>query len=299
MKKLPAKVKLSIIILNYNTEALLRQCLASIPSRPDYQVIVIDNASTDNSVIMVQKEFPEVELIKNKENCGFTRGNNCAREKAKGEYVLFLNSDTQVYPGTLERMVQFMDYTLDAGISTCLTLLPNGGQYYASHRGFPTPWNSLAYFTGLAKLFPKSKMFSGYTATYLPLDKVHEVDAVSGTFLLIRKKLLDKIGWFDEDYFSYGEDIEMCYRVKELGYKVYFVPDVKIMHYWGASSGLKSTSKSVAKVDPDNQARWNQARYDAMRIFYDKHYRKKYPELFRSAVLGGIGLVNYLRRGRD
>ncbi len=293
------QTKLSIIILNYNTEQLLRQCLNSLPAHDDYQIIVVDNASTDGSVAMVRKEFPKVELTISKTNCGFTRGNNLAKGKTKGEYVLFLNSDTKVYPGTLERMVEFMDQNPDAGISTCYTELPNESLYYACHRGFPTPWNSICYFSGLAKLFPKSKLFAGYTATYLPIDRIHEIDTCSGTFLLIRKELLDKINWFDEDYFSYGEDMEMCYRIKELGYKVMFVPDVKIMHYWGASSGLKSTSKQVAVSDPENSRKWDNARYQAMRIFYDKHYRKTYPEIFRNITFMAISLARTMRKGKD
>jgi len=295
----PPGVKLSIIILSHNTEKLLEQCLESLPKRDDYQVIVIDNASTDGSVAMVEEKFPWAKLVKNTTNLGYTKGNNGAQKLAFGEYVLFLNSDTKVYKNTLETMVAFMDSHPDTGVSTCLTELPDGTLYYACHRGFPTPWNSLAYFSGLAKVFPRWKIFAGYTATYLPIDKIHEIDACSGTFLFIRKKILDQIGWFDEDYFAYGEDIEMCFRVKELGYKIMFVPNAKIMHYWGASSGLKSTSKEVAATDPKNQARWNEARYDAMRIFYDKHYRRKYPGFLRTLVLGGISLANYLRRGRD
>lgn len=298
MKK-PPRVKLSIVILNYNTARLLAQCLRSLPREEGYQTIVVDNASTDDSVAMVKKEFGWVEIIQNATNCGFTRGNNAARSAAVGEFVLFLNSDTEVHPGTLQRMVRFMEETPGAGISTCLTLLPNGEVYYACHRGFPTPWNSLSYFLGLAKLFPKSKLFAGYTATYLPIDKIHEIDACSGTFLLVRRDLLDRIGWFDEDYFSYGEDIEMCYRIKELGYKVMFVPDVTILHHWGASSGLKSTSKAVSTSQSENREKWNRARYEAMRIFYDKHYRSRYPGAFRLVVLSAIKMANYLRRGRD
>ncbi len=282
--------KLSIVILNYNTEALLKQCLASLPKHEDYQIIVVDNASLDGSVAMVKKEFPQVGLVSNAKNCGYTRGNNAARKIARGEYILFLNSDTKVYPGTLERMVKFMDETPDAGISTCMTVLPNGELYYASHRGFPTPWNSLLYFLGLP---------SNYRGNLKLLNQIHEIDACSGTFLLIRKPLLDQIGWFDEDYFSYGEDLEMCYRVKELGYKVYFVPDVKIMHYWGASSGLKSTSKDIAVKDPQNSRHWNNARYQAMKIFYDKHYRKQYPEFFRWLSFTTITLFSYLRKNKD
>lgn len=299
MKKPPEKIDLSIIILNHNTRDLLRQCLSSITTPNQYQVIVVDNASTDNSVAMVRKEFPKVEIITSPVNIGFTRGNNLARKVAKGEYILFLNSDTKLFPDTLSTMVGFMASDPRIGISTCLTLLPSGRLYYACHRGFPTPWNSFCYFIGLAKLFPKIKLFSGYTATYLPINTVHEIDACSGTFLLIQKKLLDQIGWFDQDYFAYGEDIDMCFKVKESGYKVMFNPNVKLIHYWGASSGLKSTSQTVSTADKTTSRRWNQARYEAMRIFYDKHYRQKYPEIFRFFILSAIKIAMYLRQGKD
>jgi hypothetical protein len=134
---------------------------------------------------------------------------------------------------------------------------------------------------------------------YERLSTTHPIDACSGTFLLTRRRLLEKIGWFDEDYFSYGEDLEMCYRVKELGYKVMFNPDVKIIHYWGATSGLKSTSKKIAFQDEENKNRWNLARYEAMKIFYDKHYREQYSELFRWVVFRGIDVMNKLRKGKD
>lgn len=282
--------QLSIIILNHNTKDLLRQCLASLPERFDYQIIVVDNASTDDSVVMIRRNFPNVELILNQENIGFSRGNNSARKIAVGKYVLFLNSDTKVYPQTLETMVAFMDSDPKIGVSTCLVELPDGKLYYACHRGFPTPANSLLYFLGLP---------SNYHGSFWPKNKIHEIDTCSGTFLLIRRNLLDEIGWFDGDYYAYGEDIEICYQVKKLGYKVMFNPTVKILHYWGASSGLKSTSKSVTTAEEKNTVLWNAARYQAMKIFYDKHYRQKYSELFRSLVFAGIDLGSHLRRGRD
>lgn len=280
------KKQLSIVILNHNTKDLLRQCLDSI-SGP-YEIIVVDNNSSDGSVEMVKKEFLQVKIIARKVNDGFARGNNAAKNMATGEYVLFLNSDTKIYPGTLEKMVDFMDSNPKIGISTCKILLPDGKLYYACHRGFPTPLNSFLYFLGLpSSYYPKYQ------------NNIHEIDACSGTFLLIRKNLLDKINWFDEDYFAYGEDLEMCYRVKELGYKVMFNPTVKILHYWGASSGLKSTSKKIAITNPQNQAKWNNARYEAMKIFYNKHYRQKYSALFRQLIFLGIDLASYLRRGKD
>lgn len=280
------KKQLSIVILNHNTKDLLRQSLESI-SGP-CEIIVVDNNSSDGSVEMLEKYFSKIKLIKNKQNFGFSKGNNLARGKVSGEYVLFLNSDTKIYPGTLETMVNFMNTDKNIGISTCLVTLPNGKLYYACHRGFPTPLSSLLYFLGLP-----SSYYSRYE------NNIHEIDACSGTFLLIRKNLLDKINWFDEDYFAYGEDLEMCYRVKELGYKVMFNPTVKILHYWGASSGLKSTSRQVTTAEKNNSDRWNTARYQAMKIFYDKHYRQKYSALFRQLVFLGIDLANYLRRGKD
>lgn len=293
------KIKLSIIVLNRDTAELLRQCLLSLPKRPDFQIIVVDNGSTDESVAMVERDFPWVELVVSSKSLGYGAGNNLARGKATGEYILFLNSDTEAFPRTIETMVGFMDSDKEIGISTCLTVLPNGKLYYACHRGFPTPWNAFCYLTGLSKIFPKSKLFSGYTLSYLPFDTIHEIDACSGTFLLTRKTLLDKIGWFDKDYYAYGEDIEMCYQVKKLGYKVMFNPTVKILHYWGASSGLKSTSKEVTKASGETQTQWNAARYEAMKIFYDKHYQGKPAKLFRLFIFLAIDAAGYLRRGKD
>lgn len=284
------KPLLSIIILNRNTKDLLQQCLHSLPKNESYQIIVVDNGSTDESVEMLKKQFPNVEIIINNQNLGFTKGNNRAKNIARGKYALFLNSDTKVFPNTIEIMVDLMEADEQIGISTALTELPNGKLYYACHRGFPTPINSLLYFLSLP---------SNYNGSFWPLNKIHEIDACSGTFLLIRKNLLDKIGWFDEDYYAYGEDIEMCYQVKKLGYKVMFNPEVKILHYWGASSGLKSTSKSVTTAEGKNTALWNQARYEAMKIFYDKHYRQKYTELFRLLIFWGIDIAQKFRHSKD
>lgn len=298
MKKQP-KIKLSIVIVNFNTRDLLAKCLLSLPRCDVFKIIVVDNASTDGSAAMVRKDFPKVTLLASRTNDGYAKNNNKARKVAEGEYVLFLNSDTEVYSGTGEAMADYMDRNSEVGIATCLTILPDGSLYYACHRGFPTLWNSLCYFLGLARMFPKVKLFAGYTATYLPIDKIHEIDACSGTFLMIRKNLLDEVGWFDEDYFAFGEDIEMCYRVKELGYKVMFNPTVSILHHWGASSGLKSTSKMVTTARLENSQRWNWARYQAMKLFYNKHYRRKYPELVHGLVFFAIGLAGRLRGGRD
>lgn len=300
MNKPPKPTKLSIIILNHNTSELLNQCLSSIPQDPNYQIIVVDNASSDDSVAMVHKTFPQVEIIQSSQNLGYTKGNNLARKVAKGHYVLFLNSDTRMFAETLPEMLHLMDSDEKIGISTCLTLLPNGKLYYACHRGFPSPWNSFCYFTGLAKAFPKSKVFAGYTATYLPLTTTHEIDACSGTFLLIRKAVLDKVGWFDEDYFAYGDDLQLCFDVKKLGYKIVFDPEAKLIHYWGASSGLtKGASSALPARDKDNSAKWSQARYQAMKKFYTKNYQAHYPKFFNLVVYAAIDFISKVRRYSD
>ena len=158
---------LSIIILNYNVKDLLLNCLESVfkdPSSKNWQVIVVDNASSDGSVEAVKKEFPGVELITSKENLGFSAGNNSAISKVKAPTVLFLNPDTEIVDGAISKSLEYLMTNPDIGAITCRVELPNGKLDYSSHRGFPTPWNSFAYFSGLSKLFPKSPIFAGYTA---------------------------------------------------------------------------------------------------------------------------------------
>lgn len=294
MKKLQKNPKVSIVILNHNTATLLKQCLSSIPKDQGYQIIVVDNDSFDTSVSMIKREFSGVEIVERKVNDGYTRGNNAARPYVKGEYVLFLNSDTKILGNALDIIYKYMHSHTNVGICTSLVELPTGDLYYACHRGFPTPWNSFCHFFGLSKLFPKSKLFSGYSATYLPLNNIHEIESCSGTFLMIRKELLDKIGWFDEDYYSFGEDIEMCFRVKALGYKVIFNPEGKIIHYWGASHGMKKSSQEVTTATREIKRIWANARFEAMKIFYDKHYRNSYPGAIRSLIMLGIDFQRFL-----
>src|SRR5579872_4842733 len=229
-------MKLSIIIVNYNAGDYLRKCLESlnknVSKKLNFEVIVVDNDSPDKSADIVEKEFKNFTLIRTK-NEGFSKGNNKGVAKSKGDYVLFLNPDTEVYKGSLETMVDFMDKTPECGASTCRVELANGEIDYSSHRGFPTPWNSFCYFLGLSKLFPKIKLFSGYTMSYASLKKTHEIDALAGAFMMTRREAGEQVGWWDEDYFFNGEDIDFCYELKQKGWKIYYVPEVKILHYGG------------------------------------------------------------------
>lgn len=297
MKK--SRIDLSIIILNYNTEGLLRDCLNSLKkSRAkglEYEILVIDNASRDGSVTMVKREFPRVKLIKSKKNLGFAAGNNLGLPQAKGKYFLFLNPDTKVMTDTLKIMVDYLAAHPQVGVATCRVELPNGELDYPCHRGFPTPWNALAFFSGLAKLFPKVKIFNGYSLSYLPLDKIHEIDSGSGSFLMVRKKAGESLGWWDEDYFWYGEDLDFCYRLKQKGWQVMFVPTTKIVHYRGASSGIIKHSRKISTASKQTKLRASRASTEAMRIFFQKHYQGKYPRPIFWLVMKGISLLEGLR----
>lgn len=285
---------LSIIIISYNTKQFLKDCLLSIikntPKKIKAEIIVVDNYSTDGSSDLIEKEFPSVVLIKNKENLGFSKANNIGVKHSKGRYVLFLNSDTVVYPKTLERMIEFMDQHKEAGAATCKAVLPNGQIDEACHRGFPTPWNAFCYFSGLSRLFPKIKLFSGYSLGHMDLGKIHQIDACCGAFMIVRKEVGDDVGWWDEDFFWYGEDLDFCYRLKQRGWKIFFSPDASILHYKGVSGGIKSLSAHLTKADSQTKKLATKARFEAMRIFYKKHYQDKYPFFITWLVLLGINL---------
>jgi hypothetical protein len=295
-------VDLSIIIVSYNTREFLRNCLKSILSsingKLGYEVIVVDNASTDGTIQEIKNFLrsrislreTNLKFVQNKKNIGFSKANNIGINSAKGRHILFLNPDTIVYPNTLETMVDFMDKHKDVGCATCLVKLPNGKIDDASHRGFPTPWNAFCYFSGLSTLFPKSKWFSGYGLTFMDLSTIHEIDAACGAFMLVRRIAGEKVGWWDEDYFFYGEDIDFCYELKQKKWKVYYVPTVSILHYKGVSGGIKKVSKDITTADIKTKILATRARFEAMKIFYKKHYLKKYPLIITLLARLGINI---------
>ena len=290
------KTDLSIIIVSYNTKNFLRRCLESLS--PNKEIIVVDNGSVDGSVEMVSKDFPQLKLIKNKKNLGFAKANNLAIKKASGRYILFLNPDTVVQKNTLKTMVKFMEENPQVGAATCRVELPNGQLDQACHRGFPTAWNAFCYFSGLGKLFPKSKIFAGYSLTCLPLDKTHEIDASAGAFLIVRREIGESLNWFDEDYFWYGEDLDFCYRLKQKGWKIMFVPTTKIIHWKGAASGIKKHSQKISSAKKQTRIKATKASIEVMRIFFKKHYQNKYPRFVYWLVMLGIKLLEKIRLSR-
>jgi len=293
------KPDLSIIVLNYNTKELLRDCLKSIKKAEtdgfNVETIVVDNASIDKSTEMVKQEFSWVELIVSKKNVGFAAGNNLGIPQAQGRHILFLNPDTKVFSDTLKVMVEFMDKNSRAGAATCRIELPSGEVDDACHRGFPTPWNAFAHFSGLARFFPKSKLFAGYSLGYLPKNKTHQIDSGCGAFLMVRRKAGKEVGWWDEDYFWYGEDLDFCYRLKEKGWKIFFVPQTKIIHYKGVASGIKKHTQKITTATKETRIRAVKASTEVMRIFFRKHYQKKYSKLLYWLVMRGIDFLEKVR----
>ncbi len=267
-------MKLSIVIVNYNVKYFLEQCLHSVQDACQgltAETFVVDNASVDGSVRMVREKFPEVILIENKENRGFSAANNQAIRRASGEYVLLLNPDTIVEHDTLMKVVTFMDSHPDAG-GLGVKMLDGKGKFLPeSKRGLPYP--SVAFFKvfGLSALFPKSKFFSRYHLGHLDPDKTHPVDVLSGAFMLIRKTVLDRIGLLDEEFFMYGEDIDLSYRITQAGYRNYYFPETRIIHYKGEST--KKGSLNYVFLF-----------YNAMIVFAGKHFSKKNFRAFSTMI---------------
>jgi GT2 family glycosyltransferase len=254
-------VTLSIIIVSYNVKDLLEQCLYSVQkaiSGTDAEIIVIDNASSDNSIEYLHPKFPSFKFIENKINTGFAKANNQALQTASGRFILFLNPDTLVPEDCFNKCIGFMDSHPQAGALGVRMVNEKKEFLKESKRGLPTPAASFWKLSGVTKIFPRSKIFSGYYLGHLNENSTHEVDVISGAFMLVRKEVLDKTGGFDEIFFMYAEDIDLSYRIQKLGYKNYYFADTTIVHYKGAST--KKDFKYVKMF------------YKAMSLFVKKHY---------------------------
>ena len=264
------KMKLSVVIVNYNVEHFLEQCLYSVRRAMqgiEGEVFVVDNNSVDGSLKMLASKFPEVKVIANKDNVGFAKANNQAIRISTGEYVLLLNPDTVVEDDTFSKCIAFMDSHPDAG-GLGVKMVDGKGQFLPeSKRGLPTPMTAFYKIFGLSKLFPHSKRFSRYHLGYLPVDEVNPVDILAGAYMLMRRETLDKCGLLDETFFMYGEDIDLSYRITLAGYKNYYFPETRIIHYKGEST--KKTSVNYVLVF-----------YKAMEIFAKKHFAKNRARLF-------------------
>ncbi len=284
---------LSIIILSYNTREITFTCLEtlykSLQKYPflESEIIVVDNASADDSRKMldefgrkVKSKHITFKTIFNKKNEGFTKGNNTGLKSAKGKYVLFLNSDIIVKKINWVNVLQYMDEHPYVGVLTVHVELQNGIIDPASHRGFPSIWNSFSYYSKLeflTRYIPLfNRIFGGYHRVYQPLNTIHEIDSPSGAFFLTSRELLNELDGFDETFFMYGEDIDMAYRIKQKGYKVLYYPEGLVIHL-KYQSGLKQDNSKTQSIT-------KKYFYDAMKIFYKKHYARKQPSIVNSAV---------------
>ena len=265
------KVKLSIIIVSYNVRYFLEQCLISTKiainelnqkyGNNSAEILVVDNNSADDSCEMIKHNFPEVKLIENKTNTGFSTANNQAISIANGKYVLLLNPDTFVNSDIFVKVIDFLDTKPQAG-GLGVKMIDGFGRFQPeSKRGLPTPMTSLFKITGLAKLCKESKIYGRYYMSYLPEDEINEIEILSGAVMFMKKSVLDEIGFLDETFFMYGEDIDLSYRIIKSGYKNYYFPKTNIIHYKGEST-KKNSSKYV------------KAFYGSMIIFAKKHFFK-------------------------
>lgn len=228
----------SVIVVNWNTKAILHDCLKSIYEQRgeiDFEVIVIDNASTDGSAEMVKKNFPRVTLVENSDNLGFARANNIGIQASKGRYACLVNSDVIVLEDCIKNLMSFMDKHPTTGMAGPRILNPDR-TLQPSCRHFPTIWNNLCPALGLNHLFSKSAFFSGWIMNYWNHDSVRSVDALSGCFWMVRRKALNEVGLLDENFFIYGEDLDWCKRFHKAGWDILFYPDAEAIHIGGASS---------------------------------------------------------------
>jgi GT2 family glycosyltransferase len=282
---------LGIVIVNYNVRDLLRDCLASVyDSRGDlsFEVCVVDNGSEDGSADMVAEEFPRVRIVRT-ENRGYAAGNNLGlREFGFGgngdsgssppRYALLLNPDTVLLPSALADMLAFMEERAQAGVAGPRLVREDGSLDRACRRSFPTPKVALYRMSGLSRLFPRSQRFGRYNLTYLPPDVTTEVDSVVGAFMLIRGEALNQVGLLDEQFFMYAEDLDLCYRIKQQGWQVWYNAGVTVLHYKGQSSRQRSAFANVKF-------------YETMRLFHDKHFKQQTFFLVNWLIYVGITLL--------
>src|SRR5579871_660708 len=272
-------MELSIIIVNYNVKFFLEQCLYSVKkaiTTIEAEIFVVDNNSADGSIEYLQPKFPFAKFICNKNNPGFGKANNQALAEAKGKYILFLNPDTIVGEYTFYTCITFFEQHSKAG-AVGVYMIDGSGEYLKeSKRGFTSPWVSFCKLTGLTAFFPHSKIFAGYYLGHLDETKNNEVDILSGAFMMARKEVLDITGGFDEQFFMYGEDIDLSYRIQKAGYKNYSLAETVIIHFKG-----ESTVKDI---------RYTKLFYKAMSQFSKKHFTGSFSFIFSILMNAAIWL---------
>ncbi len=275
-------MQLSIVILNYNVRYFLEQCLLSVQeaiAAIDAEIIVVDNNSSDESVLMMKEKFPDVKLIENKENFGFPKGNNIGVRQAKGKYVCILNPDTVVAEDTFTKILAFAERQNNLGIIGCKLIDGTGAFLPESKRGIPTPWVAFTKVFGLYKIFPKVKLFNQYYAQHLSENQTGKVDILVGAFMFLEKSLYEDLKGFDEDCFMYADDIDLSYRALQKQKTNYYFHETTVLHYKG-----ESTIK-----DEKYMKRFQ----EAMNFFYQKHFKKSF--FFSFFIQIGIWFFSFIK----
>jgi GT2 family glycosyltransferase len=282
---------IDVVVVSYECRELLRACLTSLQEHPPpapMHVFVVDNGSTDGTVAMVRRDFGDVELIPCEQNLGFSKANNLAIRRGSGRYVLALNPDTRVTAGALQDLIAVMEERTDIGICGCRLELEDGSFDHAAKRAFPTPLGALAHFTGIGRRENAPPSLTQYRA---PEVASGPVDAVNGAFMLIRRSALEQVGLFDEGYWMYMEDLDLCYRFKQAGWLTWYEPSVTVIHVKAGTSGRFRAP------------RLNYAFHYGMYRFYRKHYARKNGHALNAAVytaiagkLAGSTVRNGMRR---
>ena len=274
------KPDLELIFLNYNSDFWIEKALSTLQqfylTKTKYSILVtvVDNNSSDSSLQTVTACCPTARIIKLDENLGFAAANNKALAQSSARYTMLLNSDIECTPhSNLDELVTYMDSHPKVAVITPKLTFFSGALDPASHRGEPSIWAALTYFSRLEQLFPHSPLFAQYHQTYKDYAQIHEIDACSGAALLSRTSLYHKIGLLDERFFMYAEDLDWCRRFREAGYKIIFYPHTVLIHH-KYKSGIKQTSQNIAQKTQFHF-------YNTMLQYYDKHYAKRYPTVIR------------------
>ncbi len=284
-------MKLSVIIVNYNVKYFLEHCLNAVSKackNIEAEIIVVDNASTDGSRSFLEARFSNVKFIWNETNLGFSKANNLGLKFTTGEYTLFLNPDTIVPEDCFEKCIDFFETHADCGAIGVKMIDGSGNFLKESKRSFPTPAASFYKLTGLHKLFPTHKKFAAYYAGHLSESNTASVEVLSGAFMMVSDKMLKRVKGFDEDFFMYGEDIDLSYRIKKTGFKNYFFADTTIIHFKG---------ESTQKNNPEYAARF----YGAMKLFVQKHYQenKWQQKILLMAIATGKKITETKRKSKE
>ncbi|MBI3162118.1 MAG: glycosyltransferase family 2 protein [Chloroflexi bacterium] len=262
---------ISICITNYNARDFLRDCLASIYGTLDsvsFEIVVVDNFSGDGAPEMLRKDFPNVTLITNDENTGFTRPYNQAMKLTQGRYVVILNPDTVIQPNALADLAKFLDSHLEVGIVGPKVLNRDKTLQKQCRRSEARPWDAICYFSGLSSLYPNDKRFGGYLMSYMGEDETHEAEAVSGSCMMIRREVIEQIGYLDENFFAYQEDSDYCRRARLHGWKIYYHPQAQVIHYGGEGGSKVQPFRTIYE--------WHRSYY----LYFRKHFAKDYFFLF-------------------